>query len=202
MAKEIKEEKKTKPQVKPEAEREAAKEAAREAAEKAKKEEAAKAEALKKETVKADTPKKEASARSEKAPKAPKAPKRRKNIEAQTERKKAVIDFLKSLIVPLVFCAIIGIFVYFVMHFVNPAVVTETVAPYGFDGQEDPLVMETDELLFTMDPMTTFFTVTHKATGKVWSSYIEDANTDSKALKNEKGKMQSNVLLSYAVTTG
>ncbi|MBO6206119.1 MAG: hypothetical protein J6O73_04185 [Lachnospiraceae bacterium] len=196
--KEIKEEKKTKPQVKPEAEREAAKEAA----EKAKKEEAAKAEALKKEAVKADAPKKEASAKSEKAPKAPKAPKRRKSIEAQTERKKAVIDFLKSLIVPLVFCAIIGAFVYFVMHFVNPAVVTEPVAPYGFDGQEDPLVMETDELLFTMDPTTTFFTVTHKATGKVWSSYIEDANTDSKALKNEKGKMQSNVLLSYAVTTG
>ena len=199
MAKEIKEEKKTKPQVKPEAEREAAKEAMKEAAREKTKEEAAKAETPKKEAVKTEAPKKDASA---KTVKAPKMPRRRVSVEAQTERRKAITDFLKSLIVPLIFCALIGAFVYFVIHFVNPEVVTEPVAPYGFDGQEDPLVMETDELLFTMDPTTTYFTITQKSTGKVWSSYIEDANTDSKALKNEKGKMQSNVLLSYAVTTG
>ena len=122
--------------------------------------------------------------------------------EAQVERRKAVTDFLKSLIVPLIFCAIIGGFVMFVINFVNPTVETEPVQPYGFDGMEDPLVMETDELIFTMDPTTTFFTVEQKGTGKVWASYIEDASTDSQALKNEKGKMQSNVLLSYAVTTG
>ena len=122
--------------------------------------------------------------------------------EAQVERRKAVTDFLKSLIVPLIFCAIIGGFVMFVINFVNPTVETEPVQPYGFDGMEDPLVMETDELIFTMDPTTTFFTVEQKGTGKVWASYIQDASTDSQALKNEKGKMQSNVLLSYAVTTG
>lgn len=122
--------------------------------------------------------------------------------EAQVERRKAVTDFLKSLIVPLIFCAIIGGFVMFVINFVNPTVETEPVKPYGFAGGEDPLVMETDELIFTMDPTTTYFTVEQKGTGKVWASYIEDASTDSQALKNEKGKMQSNILLSYAVTTG
>ena len=71
--------------------------------------------------------------------------------EAQVERRKAVTDFLKSLIVPLIFCAIIGGFVMFVINFVNPTVETEPVQPYGFDGMEDPLVMETDELIFTMD---------------------------------------------------
>ncbi len=122
--------------------------------------------------------------------------------EKQVERRKAVTDFLKSLIVPLIFCALIGGFVIFVINFVNPEVEKEMVQPYGYDGGEEPLVMETDELIFTMDPLTTYFTVEQKSTGKVWSSYIEDASTDSQALKNEKGKMQSNVLLSYAITTG
>ena len=136
--------------------------------------------------------------------KAEATPKKEKRAitEKQMERRKAVTDFLKSLIVPLIFCALIGGFVIFVINYVNPEKESEMVKPYGFDGSEEPLVMETDELRFTMDPLTTHFTVEQKATGKVWSSYIEDASTDSIALKNEKGKMQSNVLLSYAVTTG
>ena len=126
------------------------------------------------------------------------------SVETRAEQKQAVKDFFKSLIVPLSFCAVLAIGVYLIINFVNPETETEPVVPYGYSGEEDPapLVMESDDLIFTMDQLTTHFTVEQKSTGKVWSSYIESAATDSRAIPNEKGMMQSNLVLSYGITTG
>ena len=122
--------------------------------------------------------------------------------EAQVERLQSVKDTLKSLIFPVVLVAVIGVAVYAVIHFVNPDTVVEPVQPYGYTGDEKPIVRETEDLIFTMDPLTTRFTIEQKSTGKVWASYIEDAESDGIALGTEKAKMQSNVILSYAVTNG
>ena len=137
-----------------------------------------------------------------KAEKPVKAPRRRTRGETNTERRNAIVDFLKSLIVPVVFCAILGIGIFLIIHFVNPTEVEVNIQPYGFDGSEEPIVMENDQIRFEMDPLTTHFNITKKSTGKVWSSYIEDAESDSRALSDEKNHMMSNLLLTYTIKTG
>ncbi|MCR4617932.1 MAG: hypothetical protein K5669_07075 [Lachnospiraceae bacterium] len=122
--------------------------------------------------------------------------------EGQVEKLQAVKDTLKSLIFPLILVAVIAIAVYLIIHFVNPVAETEPVAPYGYSGEGEAIVVESDDLVFTMDPTTTLFTVEQKSTGKIWNSYITDAESDGVALGNEKARMQSNVILSYAVTNG
>ena len=52
---------------------------------------------------------------------------------------------------------------------------------FYYDGDSKPLTMENDELLFEMDANTTQFTVTNKATGKVWFSNPPDRDKDSLA---------------------
>ncbi len=126
----------------------------------------------------------------------------RGSLEIRREKNKELTDFLKSLIFPTVFCGLIALGVYCIIHFVNPEKEKETIVPNGFTGGEDPIVMETDELLFTMDPLTTRFTVEQKATGKVWSSFVEDVSTETIAMGSEKAKLQSNVLLDYSIKTG
>ena len=146
----------------------------------------------------------------EKAAKAEKPAKKEKPVkvrrrprgETNTERRNAVRDFLKSLIVPVVFCAILGIGIFLIIHFVNPTEVEVNIQPYGFDGSEEPVVMENDQIRFEMDPLTTHFNITKKSTGKVWSSYIEDAESDSRALSDEKNHMMSNLLLTYTIKSG
>ena len=90
--------------------------------------------------------------------------------EANTERSNAIRDFLKSLIAPCVFLALLGVGIFLIIHFVNPDEEVPKIQPYGYDGGEEPIVLESDDLIFTMDPLTTHFTVTKKSTGKVWSS--------------------------------
>ena len=128
--------------------------------------------------------------------------KRRVRGEANTERANAIRDFFKSLIVPVTFCALIGLGIFLIMHFVNPEAESVKIVPYGYEGGEEPVVMENDDLIFTMDPLTTHFTITKKSTGKVWSSYIENAESDSRALSEEKNRMMSNLLLTYTIKSG
>ena len=130
------------------------------------------------------------------------ARKRRVRGEANTERANAIRDFFKSLIAPVIFLALIGLAVFMIIHFVNPEKEKVQIVPYGYDGGEDPIVMESNDILFTMDPLTTHFTVTKKSTGKVWSSYIENAESDSRALSEEKNRMMSNLLLTYTIKSG
>ena len=129
---------------------------------------------------------------------------RRASAETMAERRQAVSDFLKSLIAPLIFCGVLAVGLFVIIHYINPETESEPVVPYGYSGEENPapLVMETDDLIFTMDQLTTLFTVEQKSTGKVWKSYIENAATDSRAIPNEKGMMQSNLVIDYGITTG
>ncbi len=175
----------------------------KDAVEKAAKEKAAKEKAAK-EKAAAEKAVKDKSAQDKSLKAKPVRFRRDRGIEAAVERRNAIRDFLKSLIVPVVFCALLAIGVYLIVNYVNPVAETEPVVPYGFNGGEEPepLVMETDDLIFTMDQLTTFFTVEQKSTGKIWSSYIQDADSDTIAKPNEKGMMQSNLVLSYAIKTG
>lgn len=128
---------------------------------------------------------------------------KRQLTEAQVERKMAVISTLKSLIFPVVLCLVFAIGVYLIIHVVNEEGEKRQVVPHAFvEGDNSSIVLESEGLKLTLDPTTTNFTVLQKKTGKVWSSVADNAEKDTVALSDEKGKMLSNVVLSYAVTNG
>lgn len=122
--------------------------------------------------------------------------------EIKTERRNARIATLKSLIFPAVLCAVIGIGIFIIINYQNKEEEEEIIPIHTFDQTDQDVVMENDSLLFTMDPETTQFTVLDKSSGQLWYSNPEDAENDSLALPEEKNKLRSTLLMSYAVTSG
>ena len=66
-----------------------------------------------------------------------------------------------------------------------------------FEGDEKPLTMENDELLFEMDGATSQFKVTNKATGKVWYSNPEGRDSDTIASGTNKEYLSSTMNVAY-----
>ena len=128
--------------------------------------------------------------------------KKERNQELITERNNKIKDTLKSLIFPGILALIIFGLIFFVINYQNIEKPEEIIEVHAFAGDETPIVMENDSLKFTMDPLTTQFTVEVKETGKIWRSNPEDAAGDSLALPEEKSKLQSPLIMSYAVETG
>lgn len=120
----------------------------------------------------------------------------------KTEIKAAVLKQLKSLIFPVILCAIILGGVYVVINYQNVEEEEEIIRINGYEGTSEPIVVENDQLKLTMDPATTQFSLEVKGTGKVWYSNPADAADDPIALTAERGKLQSTLLMSYSVTTG
>lgn len=122
--------------------------------------------------------------------------------EKQIERNAKIKSWLKSLIFPVILTAIILTGVFFVVNYQNVDVAEEVIMLESYAGTEDLQVIENDELVLTMDPMTTQFTVKVKETGAEWSSNPMEAASDTIALPEEKAKLQSTVLMSYSMKTG
>lgn len=122
--------------------------------------------------------------------------------EIKTERRNARIAALKSLIFPAVLCAVIGIGIFVIINYQNKEEEEEIIPIHTFDQSQEAVVMENDSLLFTMDPETTQFTVLDKSSGQLWYSNPQEAESDSLALPEEKNKLRSTLLMSYAVTSG
>ena len=122
--------------------------------------------------------------------------------ERQVERRKAITDTIKSLIFPVVLCAIIFAGIYVIINYQNNAVEEEIIQPRSYDGSEDEIVLENDAIKMTMDPTTTQFEVLVKSTGKVWRSNPENAANDSAALPEEKAKLQSTLVMSFNTEAG
>ena len=120
----------------------------------------------------------------------------------KAEIKAAIVRQLKSLIFPAILCIIILAGVFIVINYQNVEEEEKIIRINGYDGSQDPVVMENDALKMTMDPSTSQFELEVKGTGKVWYSNPQDAANDSFALSAEKGKLQSTLLMSYSVTTG
>ncbi|MBP3656305.1 MAG: hypothetical protein J6K32_06375 [Clostridia bacterium] len=73
-----------------------------------------------------------------------------------------------------------------------------------YEGGKKPLVMENDSLLFELDPTTTHFTLTEKASGRKWLSNPENAASDPKAGNSaaNKGLLQSTLVVTYSSSDG
>jgi len=126
----------------------------------------------------------------------------KKLTEAQVERRNSMIETAKSFIFPAILAALIGVAVLFIINYVNVDPEETLVQPYAYAGDGEPIVIENDDLILTMDSLTTEFTITQKSTGKVWHSTAENGGSDAAALSSEKGKLQSNLLMTYAIETG
>ena len=120
----------------------------------------------------------------------------------KAEMKAAIINGLKSLIGPVIILAIIVAVILVIVFYKEAEEEKEIVKVESYAGGEDTLVMENDRLLFEMDPTTTQFTVTDKESGMVWFSNPEGAEDDPIALKTEKNKLRSTVLLTYSTISG
>ncbi len=124
------------------------------------------------------------------------------NIELKTERDNKIKAALKSLIFPIILCAIILIGVYVVVNYQNVEEEEQIIEVRAYSGDDKDIVMENDALKFVMDPVTTQFTLEVKDSHKVWYSNPEGAANDGAALMEEKNKLQSPLIMSYAVRTG
>ncbi len=82
--------------------------------------------------------------------------------------------------------------------------VLDLAAPviHYYEGDKKALTMENDKLLFSMDPGTTHFTVTDKATGESWESNPADASKDKVANAANKETLEATAIVTYATSSG
>ncbi len=71
---------------------------------------------------------------------------------------------------------------------------------FFYEGEMDKasLKLENEHLLFEMDPETSHFKITEKASGREWLSNPADADKDKKAVSTNKGVLNSTLLLYYS----
>lgn len=120
----------------------------------------------------------------------------------QSERSRAIRSKLKSLIFPLIICAVIGVGIFVILNW-KPAVEEEvSIRIRGYEGSDTPIVLENDSLKLTMDPLTTQFTLEVKETGKIWYSNPQDVDDDNIAMGLEKTNLKSTLLMSYCGSGG
>lgn len=122
--------------------------------------------------------------------------------ETQVERRKAIKDFLKSLIFPTVLLAIIVGLLITAKEMTTTTEVEDPIIPYKYEGGNDPIILENSNIKFTLDPKTTQFTVEKKSTGKIWYSNPQDVDADGVASSQEKDRLKSTVLLTYGIQNG
>lgn len=118
------------------------------------------------------------------------------------ELKAALIKQVKSLIGPTILCLMIVAAGLAIALWRGEKEPVEIIKVNGYDGSEEVMVLENDNVKFEFDPMTTQFSLTTKKNGQVWYSNPQDVENDTKAMKREKGKLNSTLLLTYSTING
>lgn len=127
---------------------------------------------------------------------------RRRSAEQKREARNEFIKFLKSLIVPGIFTLILAGLIIFVVTYNNKEEEEQIIPVNAYAGDGKEIVLENDQLLFTMDPTTTYFTVKVKSSGKVWYSVPDDVESDTIAMSTEKGRIRSTLNVIYSSEIG
>ena len=142
-------------------------------------------------------------------PKAPKPAKPAKNPKAatiNTVKKPLLSDAakarLKSLIFPVTMTLIILGVVFFILNHKNITEEEPVIRVNKYEGSEEPIVLENSELKLTMDPLTSYFTIEVKSTGKVWTAVPEDGLSDPVAKGDAKNKVNSTMVITYTMESG
>ena len=111
-------------------------------------------------------------------------------------------DFLISLVKVIIPCAIIALVAFIIVKLQPEPVPEPDIEVRGFDDEASEIYLENDDLKFTMDTGTTFFTVEDKRNGKKWYSNPVDADADQKALPADKNLLKSTMILTYGNING
>jgi len=120
----------------------------------------------------------------------------------KAEMKTAVIKQLKSLVVPVIILMVIIAAVFVIVFMKEEEEPIEIIKVSSYEGKETNLIMDNEYLTFSMDSMTTGFTVTVKSTGQTWHSNPPEASEDPIALSDEMDKLKSTLTLTYSTING
>ncbi len=115
--------------------------------------------------------------------------------------KKLILRLLSWLIVIALIAALV-FFVIIPLYTEEDTAALESPEIMYYEGDTKPLVMENDQLSFEMDPTTTHFKVTNKATGQEWLSNPAKADSDPIANSAYKESMQATAIVSYTTSSG
>ena len=117
-------------------------------------------------------------------------------------RKKSLILRLIPWIIVAAALAALVIFVGIPLYTQQDTVIDNPPVISYYEGDGKTLSMENDALLFEMDPATTRFVVTEKATGRQWRSNPEKAASDPMAQGVNKEMLSSTLLVTYTTSSG
>ncbi len=112
---------------------------------------------------------------------------------------------VRRLLLWLILIALIAVFVIFVgIPLFSEEEAANLAAPnvMYYEGGSTPIVMENEYLSFELDPTTTHFKVTDKATGTEWLSNPADATKDPLAVSANKENLQATAIVTYATSAG
>lgn len=122
--------------------------------------------------------------------------------ERKKEIRTAIRKELKNLIpvISLIILIIVGAVV--ITLLTDKEKKNEVIDIYSYTGSEDIIKLENSELLFEMDPTTTYFTVTDKKSGDVWKSNPDNVDSDPMANIADKRRIKSTLILRYSNSGG
>ena len=109
---------------------------------------------------------------------------------------------IKSLIGPFILFLIIMAGILVTALYQDEPEPVEVIKVNGYEGPEEDIVLENDKLIMRMDSTSTQFSVEVKENGAVWYSNPQDADDDELALKLDKEKLKSTLLLTYSTKNG
>ena len=118
------------------------------------------------------------------------------------KKKKSILRRLIPWLITLAALAALVVFVGIPLYSdTEEEVVAPPVISY-YEGDKKPLIMENDDLRFELDPTTTQFTLTEKATGRQWLSNPANAAQDPVAVAANKALLQSTLVVTYSSASG
>ena len=115
---------------------------------------------------------------------------------------------MKKIILRLLSCAIVlALLAVLTIFVINPLFKEEehNVAEVNimyYEGPTKAMKMENDQISFELDPKTTHFKVTDKASGREWLSNPADASKDAKAVAANKETLSATAMVTYSTSSG
>ena len=115
---------------------------------------------------------------------------------------------MEKIILRLLSCAIVlALLAALTIFVINPLFKEEehNVAEVNimyYEGPTKAMKMENDQISFELDPKTTHFKVTDKASGREWLSNPADASKDAKAVAANKETLSATAMVTYSTSSG
>ncbi len=122
--------------------------------------------------------------------------------ERKKEIKAAIRKELKNLLPVFILILLIAGAAVTITLLTNKESEKEQIELYSYTGSEDIISISNSELLFEMDPQTTYFTVTDKKSGDVWYSNPLNVDNDPMANIADKRRIKSTLIVNYSNSGG